>query len=186
MDTKKINRLNDQLVREGVNFKDDMAVSKFSLDEHLEEQSEIHYRYGVIRAQASFERDKAERRIKIVEAEMYERIRKEPKKYGFDEKPTVDGLKHAVAVSEEVTGAYEEAFASRRKLAAIEEAVSAIAFSRMGSLKALKDLYNGQYWSEAVAVNPASKNLEHADIAQEQRAGLRRRGRGRTPSGDNE
>lgn len=115
-----------------LDYKRDLKINRNKLDEELENHAQIFMDYAVACAEAEEEMNNAEQNVKIVKAELSEKIRNNPKKYGLMGKITETAIKLCVDKSREkkvvkqkyhraiknykILGSAKEAFQFQRKM----------------------------------------------------------------------
>lgn len=129
-------------------YKEDLRIDKYDLDEECVDHSSRYEKWGNAHAEADLRREKAERRIKVIEAEVDEEIRENPKKYGWEEDrpPTEPFIKAAIMRHPRVKAAYNIFYRAKGRAAKLKVAVRAFEH-RKRNLSDLCGLHNKQYYS---------------------------------------
>jgi len=129
-------------------YKEDLRIDKYDLDEECVDHSLRYERWGNVHAEADLRKEKAERRIKVIEAEVDEDIRENPSKYGWseDRPPTEPFIKAAIMRDTRVKAAYDVFYRAKGRAAKLKVAVRAFEH-RKRNLSDLCNLHNRQYYS---------------------------------------
>jgi len=121
-------------------------VDKYNLDDELELQANLIRYYAEQHAEAEDAYDRAERNVKVVEAEVEVLIRKLPEKFGL-EKLTEGVVKAHVTIHQLVKDAYEKMFTLKHRLKMLVAAVKS-AEHKKAAVHDLVSLYDKSYWAD--------------------------------------
>jgi hypothetical protein len=127
-------------------YKKDLEVDKDRLDEEWERQTTLYIHWAEKEVEAQEERDKSQRRLNIIKAEMDAKVRSNPEKYGI-EKISESAISHVVIQSKEYRGAELEYIESVKNAKILSAAVVAFDHKKRALTK-LTDLYISGYYSK--------------------------------------
>lgn len=140
-----------------LSYKEDMKVDRFNLEIELERHTHIYLKYMDLEVEAQDIRDKLERRVDLIKAEMDAKVRSNPKRYGI-EKISEGAIKSVVIKSQQYQEAEEEylrAVKRARTLSGIMKGME----HRKASLKELTSLFTNGYYT---ASRPSSDGISNA------------------------
>lgn len=128
-------------------FKDDIKMSIHKLDQAALSQAELYEEWSTKWAQAVSERDRLKEQITILKAEVDERIRLHPQKYGWasDKAPTETWIAQKIILDmgiRELNDRFIEAQYNVNIMASAKETLE----HRKKGLDILTDLYKGNYF----------------------------------------
>ena len=83
------------------NYEKDIYLDQHSLDLELIKQPNLYLKYSELTVDAGFIKDKAKEKLKIIESELYLKVKKDYSKFGLDAKPTEGAIKACVAIQPE-------------------------------------------------------------------------------------
>lgn len=128
-----------------LNYKEDMQVDRFNLEIELERHTHMYLKYMELEVEAQDIRDRLERRVDLIKAEMDAKVRSNPKKYGI-EKVSEGAIKSVVIKSQQYQEKEEEyllAVKRARTLAGVMKGME----HRKRALTELTSLFNSGYYS---------------------------------------
>lgn len=82
-------------------YKNDINLDQHALDYELIRQPNIYLKYSEMSVDAGFVKDKAKEKLKLIESEVYLKIKKDYSEFGLDSKPTEGAIKACVAIQPE-------------------------------------------------------------------------------------
>lgn len=143
-------------------YKEDLRIDKYDLDEECVDHSLRYDKWGEAHVEADLRKEKAERRLDVVKAELDEEIRSNPKKYGWEEDraPTEPFVKAAIARHPRLKEAYKIYYRAKGRAGKLKVAVRAFEH-RKRNLTDLCGLHNKQYYSRPYM--PPSMSREEKD-----------------------
>jgi hypothetical protein len=128
-------------------FKDDIKMSIYKLDEAALNQAELYEEWSTKWAQAISERDKLKEQITIFKAEVDERIRLHPQKYGWasDKAPTETWIAQKIILDPELRELNNKFIEAQYNVNIMASAKETLEHRKKG-LDILTDLYKGNYF----------------------------------------
>ena len=85
-----------------MSYTDDVKIDKYLLEEEWENQPALYEKWSMLYAEAVDEKNTMNRKLDVHRAQVEFDIRQNPKKYGFNNKPTVGEVNAMVSIDEEV------------------------------------------------------------------------------------
>jgi hypothetical protein len=139
-------------------FKKDLEIDQFSLDSEWRDQPLRYAEWAEKAVDASFQYDKAKERLDVARADLDQKIRKEPAKYGI-EKFTEGAVSAAIANNKDFQKQNEEVLEAKRNKMLLD--IAPIAFEhRKRALEKLTDLFLSKYYAEPYVSNNAKTVVE--------------------------
>lgn len=131
-----------------MDYQEDLKIDKYALDTECLDQSRRFAQWSENLANALTERDRADQKIKIIEAQVEQDIRIRPQNYiGTDGKLTEAGVRSLVLLNEEVRLAREEHIDAVHKVNIMTTAKQAFE-QRRSMIENLVKLYLSGYWAD--------------------------------------
>jgi hypothetical protein len=129
-------------------YREDLRIDKYDLDEECVDHSLRYDKWGAAHVEADIKREKLERRIKVIEAEVDDDVRTNPSKYGWndDRPPTEPFVKASVRRSSRVRNAYKLYYRAKARAGKLKVGVRAFEH-RKQNLTDLCGLHNKSYYS---------------------------------------
>jgi hypothetical protein len=140
-----------------LDYKEDMKVDKYNLEIEWERHTQLYLDYMEAEVDAQDIRDRLERRLDLVKAEMDAKVRSNPAKYGI-EKVSESAIKSVVTKSTRVQEAQEEylnAVKRAKKLSGVMKGME----HRKRQLTELDRLFTGGYYSSS---RPSTEGISNA------------------------
>lgn len=128
----------------GEDFKHDVKINKFKLEEECERQPSLYYYYSELLAEAKSDKDKAASKFSLITSEVDISVRNDP---DSPKKLTEALIKSIVTVDLKVVKAQKEYDDAKRKVYTLEVAVNSIEH-RKSMLNNLVQLYCKNYYSQ--------------------------------------
>jgi len=126
-----------------MDYKSDLKIDKGNLDSEFERQPTLYMQYSEEVNKKQQELDDKKLANEVLEADLYFKASDQT----WDKKPTVADLANWVKRNPERVKSIEEYNSLKHELNNLKSAVSSFE-QKKDSLKGLKDLWNGGYWSE--------------------------------------
>ena len=126
---------------------EESKVNKNQLDDEASEQSQLFANWAGLAAIAHVNRKEQERRFEAAKARADVAIRKDPVRFGLEEKPKEAAIKAVILDIEEVQEAYDDymkAYAYDKVMAVAEKTME----GRKTMLRLEGDLWLGEYYSK--------------------------------------
>jgi len=133
-------------MNEELNYKKDLEIDKFNLDEECENQPRKFAKWAEKYIETKKERDKIKQKIKVKRAEVEKNIRYTPEDYGLNGKITEAMVKAEVELHREVQELENELIEKNYEVGILEVAKEAFQ-DRKKELENEIGLYIGNYWS---------------------------------------
>lgn len=127
-------------------YEEDLKIDKNALEIEWEKQADIYFYWAKKEAEALEERDRANQRLNIVQAEMDAKIRSNPFAYGLSEKTTETAIKNTLVNSKEYLTAENDVIEKNKIVRVMSAAVKSLDHKKTG-LSKLSELWLGGYWS---------------------------------------
>ena len=151
---------------------EDMKLDVADLDRAALDQPSIFAYWGEEWAKTVFERDKVKEQISSKRAEIDEKIRTNPEKYGWgnlDKKPTENWVSAQIDSSTEIIELMETLSQAQYDVSMMSVAKEACEH-RLKALSILTELYKGNYFSAASRGTPAHTiTIEHSREKQSEK-----------------
>ena len=126
---------------------DELKIDKYNLDHEWELQPQLFNEWAEKCAEAIEIKDRAELKLKVIEAKLFKDIKTNWKDYGFDKSPTDTMAKQEVLLQEEYQQAYEELIQARKNLNVLEGAKRSFEH-RKKALENITQLWVSGYYAE--------------------------------------
>lgn len=142
-------------------YKKELRIDKYDLDVEYEYQPKLYADWGEMEAMAKYLMERAEKRLRVVRAEVASRIRKDPKKSGWDgtKAPTEGFITEQVELDKEVEAAEDEYLSLKRDARTLEHALRAFA-QRKDAIGNLITLWSKQYYSRPYVQKEVKDDLD--------------------------
>jgi hypothetical protein len=127
-------------------YKEDIRIDIHALDAEWIKQASLYQYYAKKEAIALYERDQLADRLALVQAQLDKDIRLDPKKYGFESKPTEAAILNSIKQDPFYTKANELLMRASCKAKIIGGAVRAFDHKKK-ALEKLTELYLSGYWA---------------------------------------
>ncbi|KXH69814.1 MAG: hypothetical protein AM326_01705 [Candidatus Thorarchaeota archaeon SMTZ-45] len=141
-----------------LNYKDDLAIDKDSLEECLVEQPELYAKWSQVWAQAVRERDEAKEALNLVKAELDMKIRKSWDILGFDKKPTDMAITTWICAQKDYRDANFILIQATYNVNVLEAAKWAFQH-RKDALDNLTKLFLSNYYADSKAVGKETRDM---------------------------
>lgn len=128
-------------------FKDDIKMSIHKLDQAALTQAELYEEWSAKWAEAVFERDKIKEQITVLKAEVDERIRLHPQKYGWasEKPPTETWIAQKIILDQDIRALNDKFVEAQYNVNIMASAKETLEHRKKG-LDILTDLYKGNYF----------------------------------------
>ena len=148
-------------------FKAELFIDKYSLDQECVDQPYLYMKYGELHAEAIKERDVTKERLDIERAKLYGKIREDPKAYCSTEKPTESAISNVIVKNESVLKLTEVLREENYKVNVFQAAREAFTH-RKKSLENLVELYLTSYFSQPKVGNQRENvNKDNREVQKE-------------------
>jgi hypothetical protein len=154
-------------------YYDDLLIDRYNLEEECADQPRRSMEWGEKYAEAIFVRDKAKQNLKIVSAQVQQRIRQDPELYGVI--PGVRGvtegaIQAALDTNQEILDAEDALLEAEKNLQIMKTAKDAFLSDRKIQLTNLVHLQLGQYYSDPVkSATSIGKKMQEEHLADNAR-----------------
>lgn len=129
-----------------------IEIDKNRLDREWLNQPKLYLEYSDKLAIARRKLDEAESELKVVECDLYRAVRKNPSKFGLDDKPTESSITKTIPSQKEYKEAVEFVNSRKYKVNLLQGVVIALDH-RKRALQNLVMLLGQQYFSPPTALN---------------------------------
>jgi hypothetical protein len=140
-----------------LDYKQDMKVDKYNLEIEWERHTSMYLDYMKAEVEAQDIKDRAERRMDLVKAEMELKIRANPKKYGI-EKASEASIKGRALTSTRYQEAVEEYLVAAKRARTLLGVMKGMEH-RKRQLTELDHLYTSGYYSSS---RPSTEGISNA------------------------
>jgi len=140
-------------------LKDELRIDKYALDEEWQRQSLLYNKWAEAYAEAVEERDIAELELDVVEAELFESVKKDWRRYGLDRSPTDTRAKQIVKLQPQYREAYERYVKAKKNVNMIEAARRALEHKKK-ALEFITLLWLANYYAEPYVPKEARERME--------------------------
>lgn len=145
-----------------MDYKRDLKINKNLIDSELEMHPQLFMDYAVLCAEAEEAMLDAEQNVKIVIADLAEKIRNNPRVYGLSGKTTETAIKLVIDKSFEKKKAKRIYHKTVKNFRILESAKDAFGFQRKMALEKLADFTLSGYHSKS-GITYKTKTLEEKD-----------------------
>ncbi len=152
-------------------FKDDLQIDKYSLDEEWERQPQLFLKYAEDQAEYETRRDRLKDLIEVEKAEIEKDIREFPSNYNL-EKVTNDSVRAIIVTDEKIKEMQKEYF-SFFKTAKVYGALTKSLDHKKKALEKLTELHLSGYYSKPT-INGEFTKKKDKNIKKEQNESLKR------------
>ena len=130
---------------------EELLIDRYKLEEECADQPRRSMEWGEKYAEAIFDRDKAKQNLKIVAAQVQQRVRQDPDLYGVvaGQRGVTEGaIQAALDTNQEILDAEDLVLEAEKNLQIMKTAKDAFLSDRKSQLTNLVHLQLGQYYSD--------------------------------------
>ncbi len=140
-----------------MDYKEDLKIDKYSLDEEWEHQPQIYMEYSQLQAEWEIKKDRLKDLIEIEKAQLERDIRTYPEDYYLSPKPTNDAIKAIVNTDNKINQLKRRYFHFLEKTK-IYAAVTRTLDHKKKALENLVMLHLAGYYSQPNIIDKAKEN----------------------------
>jgi len=146
-------------------YREDLFIDKFNLDLEWEKQPMLFDKWAGRWAESVERRDRAKQYVDVAKAELYSKIRAEPKIYGLSSKPTEGAVNSYIITTKKYKSAFADFLAANKDVNVLSIAKEAMNHKKR-ALEYVSQLMLGGFFARPNIKSEAREQVEQAKSSE--------------------